>query len=301
MTRTWIATAIAVCLQASTASAQVQHFTVSTPSASVYKAPTNVSPVIGQATKGATLEVTRDVGSWVKVAWSKAPDGVGYIRKAEGAMSTLGAAVPAAAAPRSAAAAPAPLAAGASAPPASATPHSASAQTVPGVRPQSAPLPSGYVAPTHRFGVGGLVGGSAAGAGLSLRGWSASQRFGVQFDVTRYSMSDDVFFTRGSATQFGPRLLYAFRDRVSDRTWVRPYAGAGAHVLRSSVADPGTGLSVSDTAMAAQIFGGAEITVAAVPRLGLSADVGYVWHESPFAGSTVGGTAVTLSAHWYVK
>jgi hypothetical protein len=172
---------------------------------------------------------------------------------------------------------------------------------VPGVRPQPASVPSGYVAPTHRFGVGGLIGGSAAGAGFSVRAWSASQRFGAQFDVTRYSMSDDVFFTRGSATQFGPRLLYAFRDRVSDRTWVRPYAGAGAHVLRSSVADPGTGLSVSDTAMAAQIFGGAEITVAAVPRLGLSADVGYVWHESPFAGSTVGGTAVTLSAHWYVK
>jgi hypothetical protein len=168
-------------------------------------------------------------------------------------------------------------------------------------RPQPATLPAGYVAPSHRFGVGGLVGGSAAGTGFSVRRWLASRRLGVQFDVTRYSMSDEIFFTRGSATQFGPRLLFAFRDRVSDSTWVRPYAGAGAHVLRASVTDPGTGLSISDTAMATQIFGGAEITMAAVPRLGLSADVGYVWHESPFAGSTVGGAAMTLSAHWYLR
>jgi hypothetical protein len=29
--------------------------------------------------------------------------------------------------------------------------------------------------------------------------------------------------------------------------------------------------------MAAQFFGGTELTLAAVPRLGLSADVGYQW------------------------
>jgi hypothetical protein len=162
-------------------------------------------------------------------------------------------------------------------------------------------VPTGYVAPTHRFGVGGQVGGSAVGAGFSARGWTSSQKFGVQLDVTHQSMANDVFFTRMSSTQVGPRVLYAFRDHVSDSTWVRPYVGAGAHVLRASVSDPATGLSTSDTRMAAQFFGGAELTLSAVPRLGLSADVGYQWYQSPFVGYTLDGMMVGVSAHWYLK
>ena len=84
MTRMPFAIAAALLVAASTVHAQSTHFTVSAASASVYKAPTNVSPVIGEAKQGVTLEVTRDVGSWVKVAWSKAPDGVGYVRKSAG-------------------------------------------------------------------------------------------------------------------------------------------------------------------------------------------------------------------------
>jgi hypothetical protein len=297
MTRMRIAIAAVLCLTASTVHAQNTHFIVSSPSASVYKAPTNVSPVVGEAKQGATLEVTRDVGSWVKVAWSAAPDGVGYIRKSAGTMGALGAAVPATPAPKTAAAPakPAPALASASAS------RATTAQGVPGVRPQPAAVPTGYVAPTHRFGVGGQVGGSAVGAGFSARSWTASQKFGVQIDVTHSSMSNDVFFTRMSSTQVGPRVLYAFRDHVSDSTWVRPYVGAGAHVLRASVNDPVTGLSTSDTRMAAQFFGGAELTLSAVPRLGLSADVGYQWYQSPFVGYTLDGMMIGVSAHWYLK
>jgi hypothetical protein len=313
MTRIRIAIAAAFCLTATTVHAQGTHFTVSAASASVYKAPTNVSPVIGEATKGATLEVTRDVGGWVKVAWSQAPDGVGYIRKSAGTMGALGAAVPAttasapapSAAPRAASGArSSAAAAGASTAPVAVTPASApaaaSGQSGPAPRIQL-PVPAGYVAPSHRFALGGMIGGSAVGAGLSARTWSASQKIGVQFDVTHHSMTNDVFFTRMSSMQFGPRVMYAFRDRVSDRTWLRPYVGAGAHVLRASVDDPLTGLSVSDTRMAAQFFGGTEVTLSAAPRLGLSADVGYQWYQSPFVGYTLDGMMVTLSAHWYFK
>ena len=298
MTRTRIAIAAALCLTASTVHAQNTHFTVSTASASVYKAPTNVSPVIGEAKQGATLEVTRDVGGWVKVAWSKAPDGVGYIRKSAGTMGTLG---PAVAAAPAAKAAPGPVPRSASAPAAAPAPQATSAQAGPAVRPQPAGIPTRYVTPTHRFGVGGQVGGAAVGAGFSARGWTSSQKFGIQIDVTHHSMANDVFFTRMSSTQVGPRVLYAFRDQVSDSTWVRPYAGAGAHVLRASVTDPVTGLSTSDTRMAAQFFGGAEVTLSAVPRLGLSADVGYQWYQSPFVGYTLDGMMMTVSAHWYLK
>jgi len=293
MTRMRIAIATVLCLTASTVHAQNTHFIVSTPSASVYKAPTNVSPVVGEAKQGATLEVTRDVGSWVKVAWSTAPDGVGYIRKSAGTMGTLGAAVPPTPAGSVTKAASAPVAASAS--------RATSAQGVPVVRPRPAVVPTGYVAPTHRFGMGGQVGGSAVGAGFSARGWTSSQKFGVQLDVTHQSMSNDVFFTRMSSTQMGPRVLYALRDHVSDSTWVRPYVGAGAHVLRASVNDPVTGLSTSDTRMAAQFFGGAELTLSAVPRLGVSADVGYQWYQSPFVGYTLDGMMVGVSAHWYLK
>lgn len=303
MTRMPFAIAAALLVAASTVHAQSTHFTVSAPSASVYKAPTNVSPVIGEATQGVTLEVTRDVGSWVKVAWSKAPDGVGYVRKSAGTMGTLGASVPAtAAAPaakQSAAAAPGPVSASVAAPAAA---RAASAQAGPVSRPQpKAVVPTNYVAPSHRFGVGGQLGGSAVGVGFSARGWTKSQRIGVQFDVTHSSMTNDIFFTRMSSTQVGPRVLYAFSDHVSDSTWVRPYLGAGAHMLRASVNDGATGLSMSSTKMSAQFFGGAEMTLAAVPRLGLSADVGYQWYQSPFVGYTLDGMMVSVSAHWYLK
>jgi hypothetical protein len=299
MTRMRIAIAAAFCLTATTVHAQGTHFTVSAASASVYKAPTNVSPVIGEAKQGATLEVTRDVGSWVKVTWAKAPDGVGYVRKTAGTMGSLGPAVAAAPSPgasraASVAGSPAPAAPGSA-------PRAATSQTGPGVRTQPAALPAGYVAPSHRFGVGGQVGGSAVGSGFSARGWSKSQKYGVQFDVTHHSMTNDVFFTQMSSTQFGPRVLYAFRDHVSDSTWLRPYAGAGAHVLRVSVTDPLTGVAESDTRMAAQFFGGTELTLSAVPRLGLSADVGYQWYQSPFVGYTLDGMMMTVSAHWYFK
>jgi hypothetical protein len=149
--------------------------------------------------------------------------------------------------------------------------------------------------------MGGQIGGSAVGSGFSARGWSRSQKLGVQLDVTHHALTNDVFFTRMSSTQFGPRVLYAFRDHVSDSTWVRPYAGAGAHVLHASVTDPVSGVAMSDTRMAAQFFGGTEITLAAAPRLGLSADVGYQWYQSPFVGYTLDGMMMTVSAHWYMK
>jgi hypothetical protein len=303
MTRMPFAIAAALLVAASTVHAQSTHFTVSAASASVYKAPTNVSPVIGEAKQGATLEVTRDVGSWVKVAWSKAPDGVGYVRKNQGTLGMLGAAVPAtSAAPAAKQPAASPAAAASTSVAPAAAPRAASAQAGPVSRPRpSAVVPTNYVAPSHRFGLGGQLGGSAFGAGFSVRGWTKAQKIGVQFDVMHSSMTNDIFFTRMSSTQAGPRVLYAFSDHVSDSTWVRPYVGAGAHMLRASVSDGATGVSTSSTKMAAQFFGGAEMTLAAVPRLGVSADVGYQWYQSPFVGYTLDGMMMTVSAHWYLK
>ena len=61
------------------AAAQGMALTVSAPSAAVRKSPSVASPVVGQAPRGAVLDVTRDVGSWVKVTWPDAQDGIGYV------------------------------------------------------------------------------------------------------------------------------------------------------------------------------------------------------------------------------
>src|SRR6185436_4126370 len=86
MIRRVLAFAIAVCVTP-VAAAQSTVLTITDARADVRKAPTIASPVVGQAAKGSVLEVTREVGDWVKVSWTDAPDGIGYVRLAGGALS----------------------------------------------------------------------------------------------------------------------------------------------------------------------------------------------------------------------
>src|SRR2546425_7974192 len=67
--------------------AQSTVFTVNTASAPVYKSPSTGSPVIGKAPRGAVLEVTRELGSWVKVVWRDAQDGAGYVHVTMGSIA----------------------------------------------------------------------------------------------------------------------------------------------------------------------------------------------------------------------
>ena len=86
-------------------SAQDTVFTVTAPSADVYKGPTTVAPVIGRADRGTVLAVARNLGSWAKVTWPSAPDGVGYVHLTTGRLAASKADAPAAnAAPRTSAA-----------------------------------------------------------------------------------------------------------------------------------------------------------------------------------------------------
>ena len=82
-----VVVAIIVVFVSSPAAAQDMALTVSVPSAAVRKSPSVASPVVGQAPRGAVLDVTRDVGSWVKVTWPEAPDGVGYVHQSMGTVS----------------------------------------------------------------------------------------------------------------------------------------------------------------------------------------------------------------------
>src|SRR5207245_392807 len=96
---------VALCMSASPLHAQGTVFKVSTPSANVHQSPSTGSPVIGTAARGAVVEVIRELGSWVRVKWPIAKDGVGYIHVSTGSIARAAtstptrAAEPAAAAP----------------------------------------------------------------------------------------------------------------------------------------------------------------------------------------------------------
>jgi hypothetical protein len=287
------------------AQTQGAEFTVGVEAAAVRTSPSVGSPIIGHAARGAVLEVTRDIGAWVKIAWPDAADGVGYIHQSMGKVSRsatmeqrLTPAPPAA---------PAPAAADTSAPAGPAS--TAMAQNAP------APVPLSprtvYVAPpSHFIGLGGRLGTSmatndspnAGGFGVTSRIWSRG-RLGVQIDATRSTMKNEAAAARVTAVQFTPSVIYSLRDRLSDYVWLRPYFGGGGAFTRSTLkgTTPGDLTSVSDNSLGARAFGGAEFTFSAVPRFAVSADLGYLWSQQSFEGYSLDGLGFSLSAHWYVK
>jgi opacity protein-like surface antigen len=268
------------------AAAQGMALTVSVPSAAVRKSPSVASPIVGQAPRGAVLDVTRDVGSWVKVTWPDAPDGVGYVHHSMGTLSNRPSreqrpAVAAASLP--------PPEPGAVPPSASQATHSSAMRTM-------------YVPPpTHRVGLGGQL-NATPGFGFSSRIWSRN-RFGVQVDLSRSRMSNDFSANRVRSTEFVPSFIYSLPDYVSESFWLRPYAGGGVAMIRSKLYGgvPEVALSESDSTWAYRAFGGAEVTVPGVPRLAVSADFGYQWADVLFGGFDPAGPRLSVSAHWYAK
>jgi len=272
---------VALCMSASPLYAQNAVFKVSTPSANVHQSPSTGSPVIGTAARGAVVEVTRELGSWVRVKWPIAKDGVGYIHVSTGSIARGAAATPTRAAGEPPAAAPA-------------TRPAPSPATPPAARTEAVPPPRGeyMFTPAHTFAVGGIVGGPGLGIGASARAWPR-QRVGLQFELSREPRAD----APGSLTslQLAPSVLYALPDRVMDYLWLRPYIGAGPTLQRQTVD------IVTENRFGFQAFGGAEVTLPSVDRLALSADVRYHRIETPLAGVESGGLGLTVSAHWYFK
>jgi hypothetical protein len=274
-------------------SAQTTAFTVNVQSAAIRKSPSTGSPVIGQAPRGAVLEVTRDIGAWVKVTWPDAQDGVGYVHQSMGLLTRhtttqekLAAAFPPA--PPTTEVAP--------------TTNGAASTTEPGAVPMSARTT--YVAPpTHFVGLGGRMTGTPLGGfGFTSRIWSRN-RYGVQVDVSHATLTSTTTPERMTTLQFAPSFVYSLPDRVTEYVWVRPYLGVGGALNRSTLKSgtPEVTPSVSDNRFGYRAFGGTELTFPAVPRFAVSADLGYLWSESPFDGFEVGGLGLSVSGHWYVK
>ncbi len=282
--------AIGVCLLPSLASAQVSEFTVSVQSADVRKAPSTGSPLVGHAPRGAVLEVTRDIGAWVKVAWPDAPDGIGYVHQSMGKLSQRATREERLAAAFASLPPPEPVAMPEPPQPAASIDASTSTRTI-------------YVPPpTHVVGLGGQMSGATPGFGFTSRIWSRS-RLGVQLDLSRSTMTTTASPERVRSTQFAPSVIYSLRDYVSDSVWLRPYFGGGAAFTRSKLSSgtPEVSASVSDSSLGFRGFGGAEVTIPNMPRFAISADLGYQWSKQPFAGFDLGGLGFSISGHWYVK
>jgi hypothetical protein len=297
MTRRVAAVVLALALNPALVHAQDSVLTVTVPSADVHKGPSTVTPVIGHVSRGTVLPVTRNLGSWAKVPWPDAPDGVGYVHVTTGRLAGPNGAAPA---PPEAVARAA-TAPGSPQEPAPATP------TVP-QRPRSSSSDRIAVRDqqhtttiSHIVGIGGMV-GSMSSFGATARAWH-NNHLGFQFGLTRDAMTSDVAAGRVTSLQFEPAVVYALFDHVSDYVWVRPYAGSGLSFRHQTLklSTPAEPESAPENGVGFRAFGGTELTFAGVTRFGLSIEAGYRHVPNPFAGFEADRFSASLYGHWYIK
>jgi Bacterial SH3 domain len=293
MIRHAAAIAVVVLLSPAWLSAQNTKFTVTTELANIHKGPSTGSVVIGQVRRGRVLDVTRELGSWVKIAWPGAEGEAGYVHVSWGTLSPgvmPGSMQPAGIAPTR---------------PDGAARPSASPAT-PAERPRE-PAPAAlrpvFVTPaSHSLGLGAVMGSSPLAFGASARAWRRN-RIGVQVDMSRYATTSSTTSDRLTSFQVEPSVLYSLPNRVTDYLWLRPYVGSGATLRRHSFASSTAtaGESTSGFGFGLQAFGGGELTFAGAPQFALSADLGYHWFQESLAGFDLGGLGLSVSAHWYMK
>jgi uncharacterized protein YraI len=311
MVRRIAAVVLALTLNPALARAQDAVLTVTVLSADVHKGPSTVTPVIGRVPRGAVLPVSRNLGSWVKVAWPDAPEGVGYVHVTMGRLGPSSADASAANTPPRTSSAPASATSAppsATSAPASATSAPASATTtIPPVprrpagerialRGELTDTPIGRI-----FGVGGLV-ESMSSFGATARAWRGNH-LGIQLAFTRDAMTSGVAAGRVTSMGFEPGVVYALFDHVSDYIWIRPYVGSVLSFRHQTLKVPAPAAmeSASDNGIGFRVFGGSELTLAAAPWFGLSAELGYRRFPTPFPGFEADRLSVSIAAHWYIK
>jgi len=289
-----MAIVFALMLTPAAVHAQDGTFTVAAASADVHKGPSIVTPVIGHVARGAALPVSRNLGSWVRIAWPGAPDGVGYLHVTTGRLSGSApqpSAIPASSpvsSPRAApTSTPAPVS---SAPPPARTPGKTS------VGVQGA---HGVTSISHVIGVGALV-QSARSFGATGRAWRGD-RFGLDFRMTRATTNRDAA-GRMTTLEFEPRFVYGLFDRVGDYVWIRPYVGSGVIFGHHTLTDvsPAT-TAATESGLRLGVFGGGELTFASATPFGLSVEVGYRPSSTPFPGFETDRVRLSIAGHWYVK
>jgi hypothetical protein len=306
--RRWVAVVtIAVCLSSVRLGAQAAIFTVTVASAGIRQTPSTDGALVGYKTKGDVLEVRRNLGAWIEVAWPTAT-GVAYVPLG---MGTLTQSMQAPRRPMTIAEytatssplTPSPAPAAATCACAQSMAVSASAARTPNA--PAAPMQPGtpYIAPTHLLGIGGQMVGaiSMRNAGATGRVWSRKQ-VGVQIDFSR-AVRTNAGAERLTSQQFGSSVLYSLASRINDYVWLRPYLGGGTIFYHTTAA--GALLSpnapTTGNAFGLQGFGGAELTFAAMPRFAVSADLGYHKWPASFAAFEPRKVGLRVSGHWYLR
>jgi hypothetical protein len=290
MIRHAAAIVFALALNPTLVRAQDTVLTVDVPSADVHKGPSTVTPVIGHVPRGTVIPVSRNLGSWVRVAWPDGQDGAGFLHVTMGRIEPARADAPAASVPAQVATRPAAVA------PANA------AQTRTPVGDPIVPRSQPNVAPvSHIFGVGALVGTSSS-FGATARAWR-NNHLGIQFGFTRDAVSSDVAAGRVTSMQFEPGVVYALFDRANDYVWIRPYVGSVVSFRHEtlSATGPVTLETTSEDGVGFRVFGGGEMTFGSMPRFGLSADLGYRRLPTPFPGFEASPLSASIAVHWYMK
>jgi hypothetical protein len=297
MVRRMAAVVLALTLNPTSVRAQDAVLTVTVPSADVHKGPSTVTPVIGHVSRGTVLPVSRNLGSWAKVAWPDAPEGIGYVHVTMGRLgpSSVGASA-ANMSPRTSSAAASAISAPASAPPTIPAVTRKSGERM-AVRGELSDTPI-----THIFGVGGLV-GPMSSFGATARAWR-SDHLGIQLAFARDAMVSDVAAGRVTSVRFEPGVVYALFDRVTDYVWFRPYVGSALSVRHQTwkLSGPASMETASDNGMGFRVFGGSELTFAGLQRSGLSAELGYRrFPTTPFPEFEADRLSVSVAGHWYIK
>lgn len=293
MTRRTTVIVLALTLMPAVLYAQDATLTVTVPSADVHKGPGIGTPVIGHVSRGAALPIVRNLGSWVRIPWPGAADGVGYVHVTMGRLSET-APAPSATPTRSASAS-MPRSQEASTP--AATPPRPRTPGEPRVGVQGA---QGVTSISHVAGVGGVI--QPRGFGATGRAWHGD-RVGLEFRLTRNTMTSDAAAGRMTSVEFEPRVVYALFDHVSDYVWIRPYVGSGLTFSHRTltVTSPATIANASDNRLGVRVFGGGELTFASVTRFGLSAELGYRPSSTPFPGFETDRLGLSIAGHWYIK
>ena len=263
---------------------------VSVQSAEIHKGPSVVTPIIGRAPNGTTLTVSQNLGSWVKVPWPSAPDGVGYVHVTSGQfVSATGQPVTV------------------MSPQFSNTGAASSTfpempPRVPAGAPTAVPATKGTVQRiSHVVGLGGLI-SSPRGFGVTARVWG-NRRIAIPLAYTRDTLTNDLISDRVTSTRFEWGLIYSPVDHLSDYVWFRPYAGTVASYGHQTMRVGGpAGLDVaSDNGVGYRFFGGSELTFASVPSVGVSFEVGYRKYPTPFVDFETKPVSLSIAGHWYVK
>jgi uncharacterized protein YraI len=300
MVRRIAAVALALTLNPMLLYAQDAVLTVTVASADVYKGPSTVTPVIGHASRGTALPVTRNLGSWAKVAWIDSPDGIGYVHVTMGRLSSSNGAAPAGA---SSAPSAAPLASSSASAAMSPAPRTAAREHTSSPTHERMAISGGPTdAPiTHIVGLGGLV-ASRSSFGATARAWR-TDHLGIQLAIARDALSSDVAAGRVTSVRLEPGIVYGLFDHVSDYVWIRPYVGSVVSFRHDAlrVSAPAALEPVSDNSIGYRVFGGSELTFAGLPRFGVSAELGYRRFSTPFPAFEADRFTVSIAGHWYIK